>query len=68
MTHTDDQRTVMLQLADPHLDADTVKLDVLRQLIDLRLMFKTSDGSLDLTDEGERVLRQLHDGDGGKPV
>jgi hypothetical protein len=56
---TEEQKKVILQLGDTESDVEMVPVRVLNELIALCLVYKRSDGRLDLTDRGEELLDSL---------
>lgn len=57
---TEDQKRVLLLLDDANVDPDLVSMDVVRELIQLRLVGPgRRKGQLELTDVGEAALKKL---------
>jgi hypothetical protein len=56
---TDDQKRVLLLLDDANVDPDLVNMDVVRELIELRLIGPGGKDELELTDAGETAIKKL---------
>lgn len=56
---TEDQKKVLLLLDDANVDPDLVSMDVVRELIQLRLIGPGRKDEMELTDAGETAIKKL---------
>lgn len=56
---TEDQKRVLLLLDDANVDPDLVNMDVVRELIEMRLIGPGRKNELELTDAGEAAMKRL---------
>jgi hypothetical protein len=56
---TEDQKRILLLLDDSNVDPDLVSMDVVRELIELRLIGPGRKDELELTEAGETAIKKL---------
>lgn len=56
---SEDQQKVMLLLDDANVDPELVSMNIVRELIELGLIGKSGKTHLELTNQGETVIKRL---------
>lgn len=57
---TNKQKKVMLLLDDANVNPAPVSMDVVQELVKLGLIGKSGTAHMELTDEGEKAIKELH--------